>query len=155
MALPAIIEAIDEPQLLLLLVFDHVDPLMLKKVADLDAFFELDDVAAEGHRREAACFGEGLDPFLKVLALVHVVVADDDEGLLLFDELDGHALHVYPGITPWKVVEAKVRWILLDLGIVVVQLLKQLDVDTDVEVMGLGQPHMPVDLIEDRRRGPS
>ena len=56
-------------------------------------------------------------------------------------------------LCPRVVVEAEVRWVLLYLSIVILPLLKQRDVWTDIKVMVHGKLELIVDSFEDWMRG--
>ena len=101
LALPVEADVIDFfAPLLLIPELDHIYPHILEDIAYLDAVVELILLSAKGLRRQATLFGEGLDVVLEIHALVDFVVADDDEGLLLVEKLEGHALHVGLGTSP-------------------------------------------------------
>ena len=85
---------------LLILVFDHIYPHILENVHYAHPMIELELVATKCLYRNAARFGKGLNVVFKVLALLQLVVADDDKGHPLIDELDNHALHVGLGTSP-------------------------------------------------------
>ena len=80
------------------LIFKIINPLWLEQIEDLDASVELLDVATEDRQRQAQLVGEDFNEVLEVLALIHLVIADGDEGLIIVEELDSHALHVQLGL---------------------------------------------------------
>ena len=150
---PAKVEGLDFADFLSPKVIEVIPPLRLEQVDDLDPMIEFHFIAAEGHQTQALLFCKQFRESLKVLLLVDLFITDGDEGHTLVEELGGHQLHVQLSLCPRVVVEAEVRWVLLYLSIVILPLLKQRDVWTDIKVMVHGKLELIVDSFEDWMRG--
>ena len=83
LALPVITDGVSFTCSHQFLILKIINPLWLEQIDNLDASVKLLDVATEDRQWQAQLVGEDFNEVLEILALIHLVIADGDEGLII------------------------------------------------------------------------